>query len=158
VLESQQRLLAGLSIPEADRAARVATQARINEAVLTGRGWEALPADVRRPADTPWFRSWLEFNPAVALDRLRKPFLILHGALDSEIPPANADRLDEIARTVRNGPGPQTTKVIVPGVNHLLVAATTGQPDEYIILPSRVVSPQVGDALIEWLKTVFALR
>ena len=40
----------------------------------------------------------------------------------------------------------------VPGVNHLLVPATTGEVDEYASLPDKHVSPAVSAAVVEWLK------
>jgi hypothetical protein len=46
-------------------------------------------------------------------------------------------------------------KVIVPGVNHRLVPATTGELDEYESLKTRTVAPQVTDTLINWLRDVF---
>ena len=41
--------------------------------------------------------------------------------------------------------------VIVPGVNHLLLPAVTGEPDEYDTLVSGSVSPAVISALVTWL-------
>jgi hypothetical protein len=48
--------------------------------------------------------------------------------------------------------------VKIPGINHLLVAATTGEVDEYAKLPDKHVSPAVGDALVTWLKKVLSTR
>jgi hypothetical protein len=42
--------------------------------------------------------------------------------------------------------------VKVPGVNHLLVAATTGEVDEYPTLKDRHVSQAVTQAIVTWLK------
>jgi hypothetical protein len=44
--------------------------------------------------------------------------------------------------------------VKVPGVNHLLVPAATGEVDEYPRLASRTIDPMVGQKLVEWLKRV----
>jgi hypothetical protein len=46
--------------------------------------------------------------------------------------------------------------VIVPGINHRLVPATTGEISEYDSLKSQTVAPQVTDAVINWLRGVFA--
>lgn len=151
-LEQQQRLLTRLKETEGSRQAKVATQAAVMDAVVSGKGWDALPAELRRQADTPWFRSWLLFDPAVTLSRVNQPVLILHGALDTQIPPSHADRLEEIARARKKVPPTSTRKIIVPGTNHLLVAATTGEMDEYESLPARAVSAEVTSPIVEWLK------
>ena len=35
----------------------------VNAAVLGGGGWEGIPDTVRNAADTPWFQSFLAFDP-----------------------------------------------------------------------------------------------
>lgn len=150
-LEQQQQILATLDLPEAAKGARRAMQAAINDAVISGRGWDRVPADVRRDADTPWFKSWLLFDPASAIKDLKQPLLIVHGTLDTEILPTHATRLEELSRA-RKVPTSATTKVLVTGVNHLLIPATTGVVAEYISLPTRAVSPDVGRAIASWLK------
>jgi hypothetical protein len=42
----------------------------------------------------------------------------------------------------------------VPGVNHLLVPATTGDVEEYGRLTERHVSPAVTQAIVTWLKKI----
>ena len=42
--------------------------------------------------------------------------------------------------------------VHLPGVNHLLVPATTGEVSEYATLPDKTVTPAVATAIAEWLK------
>jgi hypothetical protein len=44
--------------------------------------------------------------------------------------------------------------VKVPGVNHLLVPATTGEPDEYSGLKDKNVSVDVSRAIVSWLQTI----
>jgi hypothetical protein len=158
VLDEQQRALARLGVPEAERTDRIALQTRLNEATVTGRGWETLPSDLRERADTQWFRSWLLFDPARTLEDVRQPVLILHGALDTETPPEHADRLQQLSETSRRVPPTHTRKVIVSGANHFFVSATTGRVDEYATLSSRTLAPEVGDALIGWLKSVVFVR
>jgi pimeloyl-ACP methyl ester carboxylesterase len=158
VLAQQQQALDQLTGTPAEREARVSMQVRVIDAVISGKGWEAIPPDVRRQADTPWFRTWLLFDPAVALRRVRQPILILHGALDREVPPSNGDRLEEIARARKNAPPTATRKVVTPGVNHLLLPATTGQIGEYEALSGQTVSPEVGSAVVAWLNETLPRR
>jgi hypothetical protein len=153
-LEQQRLTLIRLGEPEPNRQSKIAMQNRIMDAVVTGKGWEGIPDDVRYQADTPWFKTWLVFDPAAAISRLKQPILVVHGAVDREVPPVHADRL-ELAAEERRGVSPERTKkVIVPGVNHLLTPATTGEIDEYDLLQSPTVAPGVTTAIIEWLKSL----
>ena len=51
-LEQQQHALDRSSFSDADKQARIDLQKRINDAVITGKGWDRLPAQVRRQVDT----------------------------------------------------------------------------------------------------------
>jgi pimeloyl-ACP methyl ester carboxylesterase len=138
------------NVPPDQKASTLDLQKRIQAAVLTGKGWENIPPDLRKQADIPWFQSFLAFDPARPLRDVEQPVLIVQGLLDMQVPPDNADRLEALARGRRNG---RSTDVVrVPNVNHLLVPATTGEPDEYRTLTDRNVSPEVISALVAWLK------
>jgi pimeloyl-ACP methyl ester carboxylesterase len=157
-LEQQLHALARSSEPEADKRAKVALQLRIMDAATTGRGWEGVPPALRRDADTAWFRSWLTYDPAVLMKKLDQPVLIVQGALDTQVPPAHADRLETMSRARTTRAAAQTRKVVVPGVNHLLVPATTGEADEYPNLPVKIVSPEISSAIAGWLRETLTGR
>jgi len=140
--------------PEAERQATIELQRQIQNAVLTGKGWEGIPLPLRRQADIPWFHSFLSFDPAKLMADVKQPLLVVQGLLDTQVQPSNADRLETLAG-VRKKAGPVEV-VKVPGINHLLVPATTGEADEYATLKDRQVSPVVGDAVALWLKKTFA--
>jgi len=154
VLEQQRQTLARRKESVEDREAKIALQTRIISAVITGQGLDDLPADVRKQADTPLFKSWLTFDPAVTMKKVTQPMLVVQGAIDLETPVSHADRLAELG-TARKAPASYTVKVIVPGVNHLLVEAQTGDPDEYDALSSQTLAPGVVSAIVEWLKATF---
>jgi fermentation-respiration switch protein FrsA (DUF1100 family) len=153
VLEQQRHLLDELKSPPAETNAKIELQRQINAAVLTGRGWENIPPETRKQADTPWFQSFLAFDPAKVLDDVRQPLLFLHGELDSEVPVEHVDRLADIARKQSNSKS--ISVVTVRGVNHLLVAAATGDVDEYASLANRTLSPDVTTAITDWLIKTF---
>ena len=154
VLAQQQALLAKLGGSAADRDARIMMQRRIIDAAITGKGWETIAADVRRQADTEWYRTWLLFDPATAIKKVDQPLLVVSGSLDRETPVAWADRLEQLGRTRKGSAGAATTKVIVPGVNHVLLEAKTGEIDEYDSLPTQTISPDVVKTLVDWLNGI----
>jgi pimeloyl-ACP methyl ester carboxylesterase len=150
ILAQQKRLLDRSALSEQDKQAKVDLQKRIHEAVLSGK-WEGLPADLRRQVDSPWFQSVLTFDPAKVVPQVRQPLLIVQGTLDTQVDPANADRLEALARARKR---PATVDVVrIPGVNHLFVPATTGEVEEYATLKDRQISPALTSAIAGWLQT-----
>ena len=151
LLEQQLHELDRMKLPEAEKADKIALQKRIHTAVIDGTGWESVPPELRRQADTPWFRSLLVFDPAALMPRVKQPILIVQGDLDTQVLPHHAEKLAELARA-RNKDAGGVDIVHVPGVNHLLVPAATGDVREYPELTVKAVSPDVTSAIVEWLK------
>ena len=152
VLEQQQTELTNLETPEATRQEKVALQERIHAAVRGSGSWENVPADLRRRADTPWFRSFLEFEPAEIMQDVRQPILVLHGELDQKVLPHHGDLLKELAlaRTSRQSTTVEVVKLA--GINHLLVPVTTGGVDERKTLTHKNITPLAVDALTNWIE------
>ncbi len=95
---------------------------------------------MRKQAETPWFQSFLAFDPGQALKDTGQPILVAQGELDTQVQPYHADKLAELARARKRKADVQVLKV--PGINHLLVPAKTGEVDEYRSLgPNAQVSP-----------------
>jgi pimeloyl-ACP methyl ester carboxylesterase len=151
VLEQQKLMLSKMPIDDAQRAEKVALQEKINQAVIKGTGWADIPGPARVVADTPWFYSFLTFSPEKAMNETRQPVLIVQGELDTQVLPHHADQLAAFARA-RKGSKAIVEVVKVPGVNHLLVPAKTGDITEYASLgPDAQVSPQVTGAIAAFL-------
>jgi pimeloyl-ACP methyl ester carboxylesterase len=149
-LAQQQRMLDRMKLSPEERQAKVDAQKKIHEAAITGKGADQLPPPVRRSIENAEYQSVLSTDPAKLMKDVRQPILIVQGELDTQVEPLNADRLDTLARARKNAPPPEVLKV--PGVNHLLVPATTGEVDEYATLKEKQVSRQVTDAIVTWLK------
>jgi len=152
ILEQQQTLLAKSTLPEDEKQSRVALQRRVQAAVLGDGDWTGIPDDLRKQADTPWFRSLLAFDPAKIIGKVRQPIVILQGERDTQVLPRHADKLAELARTRKKVPPDRVQVVKLPGVNHLLVPAETGDVSEYGALKGRTVSPEVGQATVAFLR------
>jgi fermentation-respiration switch protein FrsA (DUF1100 family) len=85
------------------------------------------------------------------MQKVTQPVLIVQGAIDLETPVSHADKLAALSSS-RKVPATHTAKVIVPSVNHLLVEAASGDPDEYDALASQTVAPAVVRSIVDWLK------
>lgn len=143
--------------PEA-RAAKIEAQQQILDAVTTGTGWDNIPPAVQKQADTLWFKSLIEFDPAEVMKKLDQPVLIVHGGKDQVIAASNADQLEALAKARKEKSAPLTRKVILPNLNHLLVPARTGEVDEYDTLTDHTISPEVAGSITDWLRSVLIKR
>ncbi len=130
LLEQQAHLFDRMKTPEAERQERIAMQKRIQAAVLGQGTWDGIPTDLRKTAETPWFLSFLSFDPVKLMKDVRQPMLIVHGELDTQVAPRHADALAAAARARKRKATVDVVKV--PGVNHLLLPATTGEVDEVL--------------------------
>jgi pimeloyl-ACP methyl ester carboxylesterase len=154
VLEQQGRALEQINAEPAERQQKIELQQKIHAAVLSGKGWEDIPAPLRQQADTPWFQSLLAYDPAKVVDDVRQPMLFVQGQLDRQVPIEHLERIADLAR--RTSKSKSVEVVSVRGVNHLLVPAVTGEVSEYGTLTDRTVSGEVTTAIAGWLTRTFA--
>jgi pimeloyl-ACP methyl ester carboxylesterase len=150
ILDQQRHVLDLMKTPETERQAKIELQKKIQAAVIADKGWEGIPPELRAQAESTWFRSLLLFDPAKVMPKVKQPVLIIQGDLDTQVAPTNADTLAELARA-RKKAGP-VELLHLPGLNHVLVPATTGEVSEYSALTDKKVAPAVGAAIIDWLK------
>ena len=151
ILEQQQYLLGKMNLPDAERAARIDLQKRIQAAVLGQGTWDDIPEPLKRQANTAWFQSFLAFTPASVMSKVKQPLLLLQGDIDRQVPVHHADRLADLARARKKVPADAVQVVKLDGVNHLLVKGKTGDLDEYPSLSGRALDPRVAPAIIDWL-------
>ena len=149
VLEQQRHVLDQLKASDDDRKAKIALQMQINEAALKGTGWEGIPPEMRRAADTPWFQSFLAYDPSRVMKDVRQPLLIVQGDLDTQVQPHHADKLAELARARKRKAAVDVVRI--PGVNHLLIPATSGEVDEYFTLSDKRVAAAATTAVSDWM-------
>ena len=150
VLEQQQTALGQIGATASEQEEKVALQTRINRAVLGDGAWDGIPDALRTQADTPWFRSFLDFDPEDVIRRVRQPLLVIHGDLDRQVLPYHADRIETLA-SQRDRRGATVEVAKLDGINHLLVPATTGSVTEYASLPDREITPRVAETLLTWI-------
>jgi uncharacterized protein len=149
ILEQQRYVLDTMQISDEERREKIDLQKRIQQAVISG-DWEGIPEEMRGQADSPWFRSLLLFDPARAMERIRQPVLVLQSELDRQVPVQHGERLAELGKARRRNVA--TEFALVPGINHLLVPARTGDVSEYGSLPAREISPEIARRIAEFLK------
>lgn len=97
---------------------------------------------------TPWFRSFLVYDPAATLRAIDTPVLALFGERDLQVLPSQNRGPMEAA--FRESHHPDYTIRILPGANHLFMPAATGSPAEYATLPKEFV-PELLPLITEWI-------
>ncbi len=154
VLEQQQIAFSRLEMTEEEKRQKADLQRRIHEAVRTGEGWEGIPPELRRQADTAWFHSFLTFDPYEAIRKTKQPLLIVHGEADRRILPHHAELLADKARARKQPAGSAVEVNVVPGVNHLLVPGAGGE-DEEASPEERSIDERLTGSVISWLTARF---
>ncbi|MBL8745146.1 MAG: alpha/beta fold hydrolase, partial [Phycisphaerae bacterium] len=98
---------------------------------------------------TPWFRSFLSFDPSESLKRVRVPVLAIVGERDLQVP--HADALPGIRAALEEAGNNDVTIATLPGLNHLLQACTTGGMDEYAAI-EETINPAALEMVGDWLR------
>ncbi|MDQ3171783.1 MAG: alpha/beta fold hydrolase [Acidobacteriota bacterium] len=156
VLEQQAHQLELMKAEPADREAKVALQKKLMDAAVSGTGWDGVPQELRASVQSPWFRSFLTFDPARLVKKVDQPLLVVRAERDMQVPMHHGDKLAALANARRNRPA--TELVTLAGANHLLVPAKTGEVDEYATLGSVRITPELSQAIARFLNAAFALR
>jgi pimeloyl-ACP methyl ester carboxylesterase len=130
-----------------DRALAGRPQA-VRDSVVRVRQAEADTLVVR----DPWVAHWWTYDPRPTAARVRVPVLVVQGATDRQVPPAQATELGAVLRRAGNR---DVTVRVVPAVNHLLVHDPAGAGDlaGYRALAARTVRPDVLATIAEWVTT-----
>jgi uncharacterized protein len=158
VLEQQASALAKLKASDVEKQEKIDFQRKLIQAVLSGRGWDNVPPAVRRQAETPWFQSFLAWNPAKVMRDVGQPILVVTPALDKEIAPENGRKLEALAQQRKKKAGRTVDVLELKGLNHQFVSATSGEVDEYAQLPDKTVSSQLSAGMAGWLKEKWARK
>jgi len=158
-LDRQQPVMAAMfrAIADADtdEAGREAAKAVLTPEALGKLG---VPADFNKDLivgqiSSPWYRYFLQYDPAPALAAIKVPILALGGSLDLQVPAD--ENLPAIAEATKDNPN--VTIVRLPGLNHLFQHATTGGIGEYAQI-EETFAPEALDLMAGWILERFAKR
>ena len=94
---------------------------------------------------TRWLDAFVCLNPREYLVNVKSPLLAINGDKDIQV---DADNLTVIKECV-----PQAQTMLMPGLNHLMQHAVTGEVDEYGAI-RETISPDVLDAIVKFVKVV----
>lgn len=118
------------------------------DALVTESGLKVPPQVVQslkmsQSTRNSWFDSFLALNPKEFLGNVKCPALAINGDKDMQVSP---DNLTAIAEYI-----PQAKTMLMPGLNHLMQHAVTGEMTEYGDI-RETISPDVLDAIVKFIK------
>ncbi|MBI2840861.1 MAG: alpha/beta fold hydrolase [Acidobacteria bacterium] len=165
VLVEQVRLLArasGKSETEADglaaqqREVLALIQAEKDNAVLEKKLREKfgdLASDGQmsiqiKAIQSPWFRYFMQYDPAVALRKTTCPVLAINGERDVQV--SSRQNLPAIRRALEEAGNRDFETVELPGLNHLFQTSKTGSVGEYVEI-EETVSPVALERVATWI-------
>lgn len=112
---------------------------------------KALEANVAAQAQamfTPWFRAFLVFDPAAAMEKVHCPVLALTGEKDLQADPKQ--NLPPMAAALKKAGNKDVTVRELPGLNHLFQHCETGSPTEYGRI-EETFAPEVMALIADWI-------
>ncbi|MGH1366560.1 MAG: alpha/beta hydrolase family protein [Calditrichia bacterium] len=97
---------------------------------------------------SPWFRFFLQHDPATDWQRVRCPVLAIIGSKDLQVPPQV--NLNAIRAALQKAGNKRTTVKELEGLNHLFQNAISGAPSEYGAI-SETFSPSAMKLVRDWI-------
>jgi len=104
---------------------------------------------------TPWMLTFLNYDPADALTRIKIPVIAINGTKDLQVPyEVNLNALEKSLLVAHGGNTDSLKKHVtiksIEGVNHLFQRAETGLPAEYSKI-EETISPEVLELISGWI-------
>jgi len=104
---------------------------------------------------TPWMLTFLNYDPADALTRIKIPLIAINGTKDLQVPyEVNLNALEKSLLAAHGGNADSLKKYVtiksIQGVNHLFQRTETGLPAEYSKI-EETISPEVLELISGWI-------
>ena len=101
-----------------------------------------------RMMTSAWFRFFLDYDPAPALEKTRCPVLALNG--DNDLQMAPKENLAQIQKALQEGGNKDFQVKELPDLNHLFQHAPTGSPTEYGGI-EETFAPEALNTISDWI-------
>ncbi len=100
--------------------------------------------------NSPWFRDFVNYDPAPTLSKLACPVLAINGEKDLQVPPDQ--NLPAIRKALESAGNKNFEVIEMPGLNHLFQTAKTGAIREYSEI-EETMSPVAMEKISSWILT-----
>jgi uncharacterized protein len=100
---------------------------------------------------SPWFKSFVKYDPVPVLEKVKCPVLAINGENDLQVPPK--ENLSAIEDALKRGGNKNFEIKMLPGLNHLFQTSKTGAVSEYGQI-EETFSPTALETMLNWLYKV----
>ena len=97
---------------------------------------------------TPWFKEFLNYDPAPTLEQVSCRVLALNGTKDLQVP--YKENLEAIEAALKRGGNSNYQIHAIEGLNHLFQHSTTGHPNEYSLI-EETIAPEVLEIITTFI-------
>jgi pimeloyl-ACP methyl ester carboxylesterase len=140
----REREILGLVKAEKDNAA---LQSKLREKLANEAPQLQLDSQMK-VLTSPWFRYFIEYDPAPALKQVKCPVLAINGEKDLQVLPKQ--NLPPIRASLGASGNKNVEVDELPGLNHLFQTAKTGSPSEYAEI-EETMSPVALEKIAGWI-------
>jgi uncharacterized protein len=101
------------------------------------------------PINRKFMQTWVKYDPAAEIARVKVPVLIVQGALDIQVSEADARALKAAQ--------PAAKLVVIPWANHVFrAAASTDRPAQLKLYtdPTIPIVPELTPAITDWIRSL----
>jgi hypothetical protein len=109
---------------------------------------EAQMGALIKQLNSPWMHYFVEYDPAVALRKVKCPVLALNGEKDLQVPPKQ--NLPAIRKALEAAGNTHYEIDELPGLNHLFQTARTGGLAEYARI-EETIAPVALEKIAGWI-------
>jgi uncharacterized protein len=102
-----------------------------------------------KQVQSTWYRYFIDYDPAPALEKVTCPVLVLFGEMDVQVSPQQNQK--PITDALKKAGNKDVTVKIFPKANHLFLTAITGNISEYGTL-EKVFVPGFLATISEWVR------
>ena len=124
-------------------------------ALLAGKVPDSALGEQIRTLSSPWYRDFIEYDPATDLRKVTCPVLALIGEKDLQVPPSQ--NLPAIRKALAAANNKSFEVDGLAGLNHLFQDAKTGAPTEYAGI-EETISPVALENIASWIFAALTLR
>jgi len=130
----------------------------ISDFIKSNAGTEVPESQINQQVNaitTPWMLTFLNYDPADVLTRIKIPIIAINGTKDLQVPyEVNLNALEKSLLVAHGGNTDSLKKYVtiksIEGVNHLFQRAETGLPAEYSKI-EETISPEVLELISGWI-------
>jgi len=124
----------------------VAAEAKLRKAMGNAPSPEAQIKQI----NSPWFRYFLTYDPAVTFAKMRNtPVLALFGEKDLQV--LASQNRGPLEAALKKSGNKDVTITVMPGLNHLFQTAQKGSPSEYATI-EETMSPAALETMATWIR------